>query len=233
MKRIIALVEQEQHALEQNPLFQWLRQVDEDDPRKINFIPSMYFYILAFRDLLNLITGDEDGALQTAVNAYVDEDAGHYLWYIEDMAKAGFPSVETISLFDKRLLPSRRAIYRMIAYAMDHQDPIYRAALVTIFEATGEVFFRNTRRLMQRLGLDQQLSYFGTGHYEAEVSHSVKMDELAEIVITPGQYEIASRMVRDAFAEYRGLFECWMVSAQTYGSPVELFEGGRVPAHTR
>src|SRR5919199_3980342 len=224
MKRIIALVEEEQRILEQGALFQWLRRKDEDDPQKINFIPAMYFYILAFRDLLNLITGEEDGALQTAVNAYVDEDAGHYLWYLEDMATAGFPTVETIALFDKRLLPSRRAIYRMIAYAMDHHDPIYRATLVTIFEATGEVFFRNTRRLMQRLGLDQQLSYFGTGHYEAEVSHSVKMDELAEIVITPAQYEIASRMVREAFAEYRGLFDCWMESAKAFGSEVELFE---------
>ncbi len=102
---------------------------------------------------------------------------------------------------------------------------------MTIFEATGEVFFRNTRRLMQRLGLDQRLSYFGTGHYEAEVSHSVKMDELAEIAITPAQYDIASRMVCDAFAEYRGLFACWMASARSFGSGVELFEGGRVPAH--
>jgi hypothetical protein len=231
MKRIMALVEEEQKQLEKGKFFQWLRKKSDDDANKINFIPGMYFYILAFRDLLNLITGEEDGALQTAVNAYVEEDAGHYFWYLEDMEKAGFPAVEALSVFDKRLLPARRAIYRMIAYAMDHKDPIYRATLVVIFEATGEVFFRNTRVLMQRLGLDNELSYFGTGHYEAEVSHSVKMDELAEIVITPAQYEIASRMVREAFAEYRGLFECWMLSAQNFGSPIELFEGGRVLAH--
>jgi hypothetical protein len=169
--------------------------------------------------------------LQSAVNAYADEDAGHYLWYLEDLATAGFPSAEPLSLFDKRLLPSRRAIYRMIAYAMDYPDPIFRATLVTIFEATGEVFFRNTRCLMQRLGLDQQLSYFGTAHYEAEVSHSVKMDELAEIVITPAQHEIASRMVRGAFAEYRGLFACWMEAATRPGAPVELFEGEHPGMH--
>ena len=95
------------------------------------------------------------------------------------------PLLDSLSIWDKRLLPSRRAIYRMIAFAMDHKEPIYRAVLVTIFEATGKVFFRHTRLLMQRLGLDQQLGYFGTGHYEAEVSHSVKMDELAELVVSP------------------------------------------------
>jgi hypothetical protein len=233
MKEIMALIEKEQQTLEHGAFFQWLKRKDEDDPKKLAFIPAMYFYVLAFRDLLNLLTDEEDGALQSAVNAYVEEDAGHFLWYLEDMATAGFPLLDSLSIWDKRLLPSRRAIYRMIAFAMDHKEPIYRAILVTIFEATGEVFFRHTRLLMQRLGLDQQLGYFGTGHYEAEVSHSVKMDELAELVIAPAQCEIASRMVREAFAEYRGLFQCWMTSALAHGSETELFDGSRELAHAR
>src|SRR6266550_3872116 len=136
MKEIMALIEEQQQTLENGAFFQWLKR------------------------------NGEDGALQSAVNAYVEEDAGHFLWYLEDMATAGFPLLDSLSIWDKRLLPSRRAIYRMIAFAMDHKEPIYRAVLVTIFESTGEVFFRHTRLLMQRLGLDQQLGYFGTGHYE-------------------------------------------------------------------
>jgi hypothetical protein len=228
MQRVMAVVSEEQRRLEEAPFFQWIK-TPGDDQVKLRFIPAMYFYVMAFRDLLCLLGGEDDGALQTAVNAYVDEDGAHYRWYLDDLALAGFPPMDSLRLFDRRLLPARRAIYRMIGYALDHQDPVLRATLVTIFEATGTVFFRHTIKLMQRLQLDDKLGYFGLPHYEDEVNHSVKMDELGEIVLTQAQYELASDMVRKAFAEYRGLFQSWMRAALEYDTEVEPFEGGVTP----
>lgn len=223
MQRIIASIEAEKRRLEAEPFFAWLRTEDEHDTEKIAFIPAMYFYIMTFRDLLRLIEGPEDGALQSAVNAYVQEDGGHYLWYLSDLTKAGFPAVDPSTLWDVRLFPSRRAIYRMIAYAMDHEEPVLRAALVAIFEATGEVFFRHTMSLVRRLGLEERLSYFGKLHYEDEVNHSVHMDELAEIALTPAQSKLAQDIVRRAFDEYRGLFTAWHDAGQRQPAPTRLF----------
>jgi len=225
MQRIMDLIEQERRQVERGEFFRWLDAPSQNDAQKLAFIPAMYFYVLSFRDLLNLLTGEEDGALQTAVNAYVEEDAGHFVWYLDDLAHSGFGAIEPIALWDRRLLPSRRAIYRMISHAMNYEEPIMRAIIVAIFEATGEIFFRHTKALVDRLGLDDELSYFGKKHYEDEVSHSVKMDELAELSLTEGQFVVAREMVRTAFMEYDGLFDSWMESAKAYGSEIELYDG--------
>lgn len=229
MKRIIEQIREEKEVLARGAFFQWLAAVEPNDRDKLQFIPGMYAYVLAFRDLLNLIEGPEDNRLQSAVNAYVGEDASHYEWYLQDLAKIGAPPVQPLALYDRRLLPARRAIYRMIGYALEHDAVMLRVILVMIFEATGEVFLRHTRQLVTRLGLDDTLGYFGTRHYEDELAHTIQMDELAQETLSEPHYALAQKMVADAFAEYRGLFQAWKdyaLAPQT----VDLFDGRRLTA---
>ena len=229
MHRIIDEIEREKEILAQGEFFRWLAEPTATDQQKLAFIPGMFAYVLSFRDLLSLITDPPDGDLQDAVNAYVAEDAGHFQWYLDDLKKLDLDPVEPADPWDHRLLPSRRAIYRMIAYALDHDDVMLRVALVMIFEATGEVFLRHTRQLVQRLGLDESLGYFGTLHYHDELAHSIQFDQLRPRQLTDEQYAIASEMVRKAFVEYQGLFQSWKDRALA-GRGVALYDGRELRA---
>lgn len=233
IRQVIDAIESEKLVLERQAFFTWLADPSDNDGDKLRFIPGMYAYVMGFRDLLQLIQGPEDGGLQSSVNAYIGEDASHFEWYLKDLSTAELQIHDPLRQWDQRLLPSRRAIYRMIAYALDHSDPILRIILVMIFEATGEVFLRHTRQLVRRLGLDEKLGYFGTLHYEDEVGHSVHMDALAQNPLTDDQLHTALRMVREAFREYRGLFQSWREAAEFPEGSLDLFVGVRQVLHDR
>ncbi|WP_219468307.1 hypothetical protein [Nonomuraea rhizosphaerae] len=217
MKAVIEQLHSEKTALAEQEFFRWLREPSPDDVRKLAFARAMCSYVMSFRDLLLLLQDrGSDDPLQQAINAYVDEDAPHYKWYLQDLGKVSAEPFHPVELWDPKLLPSRRTIYRMIGYAMDNPPIPTKLLLVSIFEATGEVFLRHTRDLLLRIGMDEELSYFGSVHYADEVQHTVDLSILTSVELTDAQRVEALRIVTLAFTEYRALFESWRLYAQEH-----------------
>jgi hypothetical protein len=214
MKTIIDAIEAEKVQLASAEFFRWLATPSEGDREKLSFARGMCAYVMSFRDLLALIEVPETTSpIQQAINAYVAEDAPHYKWYLEDLNKISPEQFSPTELWAPQLLPSRRAIYRMISYALDNPPEYIKLILVAVFEATGAVFLGHTRMLLQRLGMDSELSYFGTTHYEDEVGHSVDFSTLSSAVLSDEERAFARDMVSKAFSEYYGLFESWRLHA--------------------
>jgi hypothetical protein len=211
MKIVTARISDRKDALASEPFFQLLATPGQDDDRKLRFMPAMCSYVMSFRDLLRIIDPDDPRTPEEiAIHAYVQEDAPHYKWYLTDLATANYSVPPPEELWGAATLPSRRAIYRMIGYALIlNPTPALKLTLISIFEATGEVFLRHTRMLMERLGMEDTLSYFGTKHYEDELSHSVGFGLMNDICLDERDRSAYLGVVDAAFDEYGALFQTW------------------------
>lgn len=225
MKRIIKIIKAEKKKLAKNDFCQWLEIPDIHDAQKINFLPLMYFYVMSIRDFLRLLDGPDDGGVQSTINAHIADEAPHYKWYLENLRQVHPEGISAITLWDKRLFPARRAIYRMISYVLEHKEPVLRIVIILILEAVGEVFLNSTTQLVKRLNMDSLLGFIGSQHQQGEIRHPIKAENLLGVALNEEQFRVAENMVIEAFNEYRGLLQSWKdVTLDTKGKP-EIYNG--------
>lgn len=218
MKTIIDRIAEEKARLATGKLFRWLSDESVPGAQRLNFAPSMLYYLMGFKDVLEaLYRPDPQGDLDHAINAYCGEDAEHWRWYLEDLEKLGF-HLETWGgsirawcneVWSPATRPNRQTIFRLVRHATACDDPLYAMSLILVFEATGVVFIGHTRKAAVALGMDDELKYFGRIHYEEEFGHSVQARELLVHELDEGLRPRILVMVTELFADYRQLFDCW------------------------
>jgi hypothetical protein len=226
MRRILNQIEKGREKVVKGPLFDWLSNENIDGRRRLSFSPSMLYYLMGFKDVLQALERvNPQTSVENAINAYCGEDAEHWRWYLEDLEKLGY----TLGSWGKDI-PSfcnevwsaateenRKSIFKLVNYANACRDPLYSMSLIFVFEATGVVFIGHTRKAAIALGMDEELKYFGKVHYEEEFGHSVLARHLADQQLTADVYPIARDMVDDLFDSYDRLFTAWYEHRDHYG----------------
>jgi hypothetical protein len=228
---ILERIEAHKARIAQGKLFHWLSDETIDGRRRLNFTPSMLFYLMGFKDVLGaLLRSPASSDHDNAINAYCGEDAEHWRWFLQDLNKLGFEITTwgaTISAWCNEVWSpatevNRKTIFRLVNHATAERHPIYSLALIWVFEATGVIFIGHTRKAAINLGMDEELSYFGRVHYEEEFEHSVVAHDYANVEISDELNDRICAMVDELFGDYDALFDCWFDHRDKYAYAHEL-----------
>lgn len=172
-----------------NPLHQKLRQ-DKDIRDRLNFVPRMLFFVMGFKDLMQLVRYEVPANdLEKSVNTHSDEDSNHWEWYLKDLAfmsgqfKNSY-SVDLISnVWADESMEVRETIYTFSRYIKQYKDPVARMLMIEVLEITFDKFKEAIHPALKKADLYGQLDYFGQMHQETEENHStgISDDEIAEL----------------------------------------------------
>lgn len=218
MKHVLSSIKHQQEKLSQTPLFLWLKDDTIDGYERLSFSPSMMYYLMGFKDVLSALHRPHPKTdIDTHINAYCDEDAEHWRWYLSDLQKLGYTlsswgqSIPTFcnAVWSPETEINRQTIFKLVNYANSSSDPLLAVTLIMVFEATGVVFIGHTLKAATSIGMDETLKYFGRRHYEEEFGHSVKSSEFEQYHLPVNVQKSFISIVEDLFFHYTKLFQCW------------------------
>lgn len=174
-----------------NPLHQKLRQ-DIDIRDQLNFVPSMLFFVMGFKDIMQLVRYENPmNDLEKSVNTHSDEDSNHWEWYLRDLAfmNGQFKNASSVDLITNiwadETLEVRETIYTFSRYIKQYKDPVARMLMIEVLEITFDKFKEALHPALKKADLYGQLDYFGKMHQETEENHStgISDDEIAELTM--------------------------------------------------
>ncbi|MFI9272250.1 hypothetical protein ACIGXM_16210 [Kitasatospora sp. NPDC052896] len=151
--------------------------------------------------------------LQVLLNAHTYEEDFHWQWLLNDLGKLGADSRMPLSdatrvLWGADFKHSRRLCLELASLASG--SPTYAVfAMVESIEAVSITIFKHCQGITMQDG--QECEFFGTKHYAAEASHSIKSPEVAASSLPdldPTQREESKLMVDRVFS----LFDDWSTS---------------------
>jgi hypothetical protein len=216
MQEVISYIEEQRKHYQDHDFFTRLL-TDESLPgdRRLAWAPSVIPFIMGYSDLNKYVfrKGENDAdlePLQALLNAHTYEEDFHWQWMLNDLEKLGADGRMPLSdaarvLWGAEFQHSRRLCLELASLASD--SPAYAVfAMVEAIEAVSITIFEHCQGIILHDGLECE--FFGTKHYLAEASHSIKSPELAESSL-PGladaQREHAKVMADRTFA----LFDEW------------------------
>lgn len=209
-----------QARLRQSALCTYLADASVAPYQRLSFVPAMMFFAMSFKDMLAALRDEQDDSpLQQSVHQHCDEDAFHWQWYLEDLARIEHGrrllGVAPAQAFTEVWAPTnhatREVVYHAIFLAKTHRTPFLRMAIIEALEATFACFNEPMYRLVGELGLYEQLHYFGKLHQHAEASHAKDQDgvEGSGYLLRIGEFETAVGLVEELFDVFEGMFDCW------------------------
>lgn len=166
-------------------------------------LPMMAFFTLVFQDLLRLTRSRcTESSYREVARQLEFGDKGHDRWFIEDTEYLGH-KVDAGWLFSKEQQLSRDVSYAMVARVIDASEDSVRLALLLSLEAIAGEFLLRIAGFVARLGLDGELSYFGSRHVQAERDHAILSHHgggiLSTVVVPERAYELTLGTVDDTF----------------------------------
>lgn len=189
-----------------NPLLTWL--ADDSVPaadRLIRWLPCAAPWVFGFMDLNGTLLrypADEaaEHPYKRAINAHLDEDANHWVFYVQDLetlqldAALPFPDVLRF-LWSEETRSQRMAVYRLTALAARAVDPLLRYSLILALEALAHMVFDTLRQVSEpysrRTGLD--LIYIAKEHADREPGHLTQQSDSTEADMQAEVLDGASR----------------------------------------
>ncbi|MGS2718876.1 hypothetical protein ACVBE9_11925 [Eionea flava] len=223
---LLKKIAEHQTSLEQHRFCQHLRQREDISSDAYRFIPSMTFFVLGFRDILETVKIDNPvSECELALNAHCEEDAEHWRWFIEDLHTLQMDtdywggSVGSIlsNIWSPTHYPVRALTYRIISYIHNTQSPEEKMLIMECLESTFSVFITSLNTITQKNGDFNRLKFFGTQHYEAEAEHSggnwldgekpTAHDHFYHIEAT--RVRSVNQMIDTIFAGFDEMFHCW------------------------
>ncbi len=174
-----------------NPLHQYLKQ-DLPIQEKLKFVPRMLFFVLGFKDIMQLVRYEGDlGEFEKEVNTHSDEDSHHWEWYLNDLAfmDVAFKTANSVELvkqiWETDTFEVRKTIYVFNRYVQKYPHPVARMLMIEVLEMTFEKFKDVIHPVLKEADLYDQLDYFGQKHEEMEAGHSTtghSDDEISHLV---------------------------------------------------
>jgi len=173
-----------------NPLHEKLRGESSIED-KMKFIPRMLFFVLGFKDLMEMVRYEAPGnELEKGVNTHSDEDNYHWKWYLNDleMIDSTF-NEQKVSDLSKMVWSDdsyevRQTIYLFSRHIQNFNNPVARMLMIEVLELTFDKFKEALHPVLKGNGLFDKLHYFGKTHEESEEGHStgISDDEIMELV---------------------------------------------------
>jgi hypothetical protein len=193
MQEVLRFIEQCTAEQRNNPLISWL--ADESVPdrdRLMRWLPCAAPWVFGFMDLNGTLlryTAEEarEDPYKRAINAHLDEDANHWVYYVHDLRVLGldralpFPEVLEF-LWGEETRSQRMATYELTALAASATEPLLRYSLILALEALAHLVFETLRHVSEpfarRTGLE--LIYIAKEHADREPGHLTSQDDGAE-----------------------------------------------------
>lgn len=175
---------------ENNPLHHVLKG-NAPTNEKLKFIPDMLFFVMGFKDLMNLVRYETpQNELERDVNAHSDNDDYHWKWYLQDLAflDEQFKNENSIDLicnvWDNVSFEGRNSVYVFARYMQEYQHPAARMLMVEVLEIGFGIFLSYLHPVLKESGLYDKLDYFGKKHQDVEESHDTGTsdDEISGLI---------------------------------------------------
>jgi hypothetical protein len=230
MRAVIDHIEVRRKQYTQHDFFVRLL-ADESLPghRRLAWAPSVIPFIMGYSDLNKYVfrkgEGDPDlHQLQALLNAHTYEEDFHWHWMLSDLERLGADvrmplSDATRVLWGADFAHSRLLLLKLASLAAD--APIHAVfAMVEAIEAVSVTIFEHCRGIRVKDG--RECEFFGTRHYIAEATHSIKSPEVAAVALPTldlAQREEATLMVDRVFA----LFDEWSQALLRFATDNEDF----------
>lgn len=212
MREVINYIEDRRSSYESHDLFKLLTDESLPGETRLSWAPSIIPFIMGYSDLNKYVFRKGEGdahldPLQAMLNAHTYEEDFHWQWMLTDLAKIGADSQLSLSdatrvLWSSAFQHSRRLVLELASIAST--SPTYAVfAMVEAIEAVSITIFKHCRGITMRNG--EECEFFGSTHYNAETSHSIKSPEIEETrlpILEPAQRAEAKAMVDRVFALY-------------------------------
>jgi hypothetical protein len=166
-----------------NPLHLKLRG-NGDVKDKLNFIPRMLFFVMGFKDLMQVVRYENPkNELEESVNTHSDEDSYHWEWYLSDLRfingrfENQSASNAITEVWADESYQVRETIYLFAQHIKNYSDPVARMLMVEVLEITFDKFKAALHPVLKDADLYYQLEYFGKRHQETEENHTTGISE--------------------------------------------------------
>jgi hypothetical protein len=186
----------------------------------------MTFFVLGFRDVLSYLKRpNPKDVWDHAINIHCDEDANHWLWFIQDLQKIGVKETAWGQDFAELLTAtwseagyaSRDMVYTLIHYAKTTSDPFINLAVIESLEAAFAVFIDALMPQIEKKGWQDDLRYFGSRHHQDESNHALGSwvgevsieNSLKNVSLNDFQKREAELIIQEIFQRFESIFESW------------------------
>ena len=167
-----------------NPLHLKLRKEDVDVRTCLNFVPRMMFFVMGFKDLMQLVRYHHpSNDLERSVNTHSDEDSNHWEWYLRDLEfiSGKFKNAHSRELISEvwadETMQVRDTIYTFAGHIKSFSNPVARMLMIEVLEITFDKFKESVHPMLKKADLYGQLDYFGKTHQETEENHSTGISD--------------------------------------------------------
>jgi hypothetical protein len=209
MNEILTLIADHKRHYRQHPVM--LRLQREDSVvRVVRGSLVWTFWIIAFQDCTRLLVREiQDPGLRETLARHQKEDAGHQKWFLADLAQLDLEPPSVRRIFEVEHQVSRDMTYELLSELLSAQSDWHRLILLLAIEATGDVFFENSGRLVARAGGLVPLRFYSHAHYHVESSHSIHEDHayLNGVVLEPTERARLSQLVERVFSRFSTLMD--------------------------
>jgi hypothetical protein len=167
------------------------------------FLPQLYFYVLAFQDMLRIAHERvQDPEMRDIAGRHREEDAGHEQWFLTDAVE--LDSTRDVAwIFGTEHRPTRDFSYLLLSEILTAGDDRLRLLFPLVLEAAGAVFFERVVGLVKRSGYQGRLRYFAPSHQQVESAHEIFSDQnerrIDEIVFDPKTFQDARDLINRCF----------------------------------
>lgn len=236
MSTLLQQLTTNQSQLEKHIFCQHLIHDNDMSAKAYNFVPHMTFFILGFRDILEEVRiKNPKTEIELSLNAHVDEDSDHWLWFIEDLKAlnmdvnywGGDLSSILKMLWSSDNYPVRELVYRIISHIRSAQTAEEKMIIIDCMESTFSVFINSLNVVTHKSGRYDTLKFFGRQHFEAESNHTSgnwlegekDHDQAHYFNIQRFRVRHMSIVIDDIFQGFDDVFNCWYSSLKTLSAP--------------
>ncbi|VEP12342.1 conserved hypothetical protein [Hyella patelloides LEGE 07179] len=190
MKDILLLIEEKQRVYSQSPLFEFMQDESIYPAKRLAFAPCAAPFIMSFADLCKYVLRQEptNDAIQAILNQHTYEDDSHWQWFLEDIEKLGFncslPLNDSLRfVWGEETKASRLLTYQLYTY-IAQSEPIEKLVVLEAMEAASDIFMSFTKPITNQLQsiTNQEYSYFGDRHFEAENNHNAHSHDVNKFI---------------------------------------------------
>jgi len=203
MKSVVEQIRGRTERFRARPLFDVMDR--KGRPGEVrSLVSSLTFFVFAFQDVLRMNEARVvDARLRQIAKVHRREDAGHDIWFLNDMEKLNAER-DLRWVFGPEHQVVRECSFEVVAEALRAEDDATRISLLLALESAGDVFFGKAFPFCEDVGIDLSLEYFSRPHWEVEVDHDVfgqpQQDLLEGIVLSALERDRCVAMVERVFA---------------------------------
>lgn len=204
MKEVLLHIENKKQEFANLEFFKFLQDKSIPPRQRLAFAPCFAPFAMGFGELNRYVWRDEptNDPIQAIINQQTYEDDDHWIWFLEDLQKLdldkSFNFTDTLKfLWSEEIQILRQTFYEIYRYTYK-AIPIHKLLVIEVVEATADIFFSATTKVVKELDFNDYLEYkyFGIHHLLIDSNHNMDASETIEYV---SNIELENNVAKKAF----------------------------------